>query len=97
MAYHFAAAHTVIVVNMVDIAYTSPSTALNHMEVQKAVARPAARPAPQVTNVCSKFNAWSLPTIDNLAKAMVVHATKVAARAVQAPDMRLTAKAMFWG
>src|SRR6187431_1606314 len=92
--YHFAAAHTVSVVNIVDMAYTSPSTALNQMEVEKAVARPAARPAPQVTRICSKFITWSLPTKDNLAKTIVVHATKAAARAVHAPDIRLTAKAI---
>src|SRR5687768_7358757 len=97
MPYHFAAAQRVSVVNMVDIAYTSPSTALNQMEVVKAVARPAAKPAPQATRICSVFIAWSLPTMESLAKTIVVQATKAAAKAVQTPDMRLTAKAISWG
>src|SRR5215213_2327104 len=95
--YHFTAAHIVSVVNMVDIAYTSPSTALNQIEVVKAVANPAARPAPQLTKVCSRVIVVSRPTIESLAKVIVIQATNAAASAVHAPDIRLTAKAIFSG
>src|SRR5690348_441468 len=95
--YHFTAAHTVMVVNMVDIAYTSPSTALNQIEVQKAVARPATRPAPHVTRVCSFVRTWSLPTMERRAKTIVIHATNADASAVHAADMRLTENAMSSG
>src|SRR5678815_3054873 len=84
MPYHLTAAQSVSVVNIVDIAYTSPSTALNQTEVVNAVARPAANPAPQVTKVCSMLMVVSRPTKESLAKIMVVHATNAAANAVQA-------------
>src|SRR5690349_12521886 len=90
MPYHLTDAQTVSAVNMVDIAYTSPSTALNQMEVEKAVARPAAIPDPAMTKICSKEGVFSRPTMERRAKIMVIQATKAAARAEHTPDMRLT-------
>ncbi len=95
--YHLTVDQSVSVVKKVDIAYTSPSTAENQIEVQKAVVKPATKPAPAVAQLCPWSISPSRPTKDNFVRSIQVQAIKAAAKAVQVLDIKLTAKAILAG
>src|SRR5690606_17550945 len=90
-------AQKVSAVNMVDIAYTSPSTAENQTEEVNAVANPATSPEKDKATF-SAVEGSSLRSVkNNLPSIIVICAIKTAAREVQNADIRLTAKAISAG
>ena len=79
------------------MAYTSPSTAENHMLEQKVVVRPATIPA----NISAMPSAWlvspSLPNMANLPNIIATQPASTPAMEVHIPDMRFTANAISAG
>ena len=95
--YHLMTAQSVIAVKKVDIAYTSPSTAENHTDVENAVPKPATIPA-KAKAICWPLSGSSLrPTKANFPNIIVIQQMNIAAKAVQMPDIKFTAKAISSG
>ena len=93
--YHLITAQTVSAVKKVDIAYTSPSTALNQIEVLKAVANPATKPDAANGIFCSSFTSVSLPTSASLERMIVDQQTNVAAKYLARSSYKISAKSVI--
>lgn len=91
------AAQKVSAVNIVDIAYTSPSTAENQTEEVKAVAKPVTKPENDNATFSAVEGSSLLSTKNNLPNNIVIWAIKTAANEVQNADIRLIANAMSDG
>lgn len=79
------------------MAYTSPSTALNHTEVQNAAVSPATTPEMAKVHPCSLVASTPDPIQAIFAKMTVDQHINIAAKAVHMPDMMLTANACAEG
>ena len=88
--YHLSEAHIHKPEKPDDMAYTSPSTAENHTEVAKVVAKPATTPEPKIAKISPPSSGVAcLPTKANLLNMMVDKQTNITKKAVHTPDITL--------
>ncbi len=95
--YHFTVAQKVKVVNKVESAYTSPSTAENQTEVAKAVHKPATRPAAPKAMSAAPSGSPSPSVKVRAPSSMVISAISMAAPAEARPESMFTEKAIIAG